>query len=365
MGKLTKTTHWKKIDCDLNVPIFERCKFALGLHGDRYIAVAGGFYSPMMYDVRSDTIQPLPDTRNEFNIVESCGVILKGTFYVVRKCWAQSMWCIDLSTKSRWYEVQLPVGTFEPRLIANENDLFLFGEKSNFLYNPLAREWSKLPTISQYLINNAEKFKWIQFQDIIKSTYAYSHALVGDNIYIIGGFQIRKNYDITLSSVEIFNTSSMQWSEAPPLPIPLEDAATAVVGKHIIVSGGKTINNVNTSIFIFNTETKIWSRSKCSLPSPRILHNCVTIGDQFFSVGGCDHQFRSNGKYFGMESIHLKHLIPDFNWDRMGYLILLRKLVSENRAEIGPRKNREQMIINSCFKRVDDDLFREVLSFLF
>jgi N-acetylneuraminic acid mutarotase len=156
-------------------------------------------------------------------------------------------------------ESYLAVAACEGKIFAfGGYDLFPNGTSINtgsaLMFDPTTARWiteSSMPTARSYMQANT----------------------VGDKIYLIGGWlkntgSIANNTGVTIisSANEAFDPRVNSWSELAPIPVPVMNYASAVIGDKIYIIGGDNPVATANSTQIFDTKTNIWAFGK-SLPN--------------------------------------------------------------------------------------------------
>lgn len=346
--------------------IFERIGFAIATYQGRYIVMAGGsnrsglVRSATMYNVNTRALIPLPDLPLGSDFQYCQGAILRNYFYVINNYDNRLIVRINLMNRLRWEPFTFDQQLFQCKFISDGNHLFAFSRAGASFYDPDSSRWSN--------IRNGE-IRRIRF----------ATAIVDDKIYFIGGFcaisremkdffgQSRHNYQhdpIGLKSeVKVFHIPSQTWSFAPPLPKVLQNAQATSIGRWIVVTGGEFSSNV----YIFDSCTQEWKQMLGGLFPWYENHGCVSIGSEIISIGG---QQCVSGTFCHSGSVRLKQLLP--NWDAVGDLILLDRLVATGRAHplitssYDAPKEQEKNIFHRLVTdpRLHPDVFRKVLGFL-
>ena len=338
---------------------FHRFNFAVSVHKQRHMFIAGGYgengirlRSSSTFDILTQTHLPLPDLPQEF--IEShtfCkGAIFSNHFYVVGNF--GSMIRLDRSTQCQWQPIlqnNVKLQSLEA-VISFSKYIFIFGDcgNNNTLYEPCLEKFTDLPKI-------------------IAPRRGAAYASVDDKIYVIGGFQW--NRLANTASVEVFNLSNMTWTLISPLPHPIRNAsATVIDNRWIIVIGGHSHEHKHSPFtYVFDTCTQKWTESRMILSAGRTLHECTTFnGCEVAMTGGLTGR---GINFCSFEIVHKKHIIP--NWEIIGIFILMRQLVNSDRASIKTSltgANAEVKIFHSIMRLLiaefNRDLFRFILSFL-
>jgi hypothetical protein len=108
-------------------------------------------------------------------------------------------------------------------------------------------------------------------------------ALVGDNTYVIGGFD--KSGGVT-DIVEVYNLKNNSWTKVAPIPQPLHHTFAASYNGKIYVVGGYTDSwTQSNKLFIYDPIQNKWQEGK-SMPSARGALNTNFINETLYAVGG-------------------------------------------------------------------------------
>ncbi|KAA9007705.1 hypothetical protein F4V43_04285 [Paenibacillus spiritus] len=121
-------------------------------------------------------------------------------------------------------------------------------QKTTYVYDPSSDLWSKK-------------------SDMPTARAAATAAVVGNKIYVIGGYYDNASgTPVRTPKVEVYSPDSDTWTTTTPMKAGRSWAASAVVGDNIYVVGGATDINVFVStVEAFNTTTGVWS-TKTNLP---------------------------------------------------------------------------------------------------
>lgn len=122
--------------------------------------------------------------------------------------------------------------------------------------------------------------------DIPEKTVAFFSAVVRDTFYMFGGVY----YDL---KDELFIKPSLDstWYVGDPLQIPRAYGATAVLGDQIFIIGGQTYGRTNVSttetIEIYHTRAREYSLG-VPMPTARMGMTAVTLDNEIYVIGGRD-----------------------------------------------------------------------------
>ena len=128
----------------------------------------------------------------------------------------------------------------------------------------------------------------------------------GGSLVVAGG---TRDDDIELSTVEVMDTESLQWSTASSLPCPLIEASATICGENLYVLGGFDLSGQSKAVFTCSLSAllqtsqpeSLGARLKKSLslaqqPSvwqkvadiPVYRATCTTLRGHILAVGGCN-----------------------------------------------------------------------------
>lgn len=344
--------------------ILKRSGFACGLYKERYIVIAGGqkdqklLRSAALFDIQAQTCISLP--RLPFDGVCKGDVVDK--YFYVMNVFGNQIYRINLSNRLEWEKVEQELKEIQnviEAIVSDGDHLFILTERKMFCYDRM----------TSMIIDTS-------IIPIFRT--AFSTAVVGNNIFVMGGFLNWQGISHTHTTVSVFNISTQIWSQAPPLPFALRySAARSVLNRWIIVTGGDTNSEDfrNTKICIYDTLRQTWTVNNISKTPSRLGHDCIAWGSQVVIIGGLDVDDDGfTHHFYPMESIHVKHLIRDFTWESIKGYVLLRELLNDRRAypiitnkkiknDINSKFD-EDKVIHRCITDVPLDVFRHVLTFL-
>ena len=107
---------------------------------------------------------------------------------------------------------------------------------------------------------------------------------IGNDIYVIGGFDKSGN---VLDTVEVYNINNDSWKTVSPLPQPLHHTAASSSNGKIYVIGGYTNNNwlPSAKLFIYSPNNDTWTEGP-PMPTARGALTAVFIDEILYAIGG-------------------------------------------------------------------------------
>ena len=131
--------------------------------------------------------------------------------------------------------------------------------KSVFAYNSTNNKWSELPQCPNFY---------------------FSLAVVNSLLTAIGG----KTFGGVTNS--LLSLTDNKWTKQfPPMPTKCYMTAAVCSGKSLVVAGGSTGHNNLSTVEVMDTETPQWSTAS-SLPHPLHQASLILCGDQVYMLGG-------------------------------------------------------------------------------
>lgn len=122
---------------------------------------------------------------------------------------------------------------------------------------------------------------------------ATEHVAVFHNgrVFVIGGRTFDAPGGGAISSVEIYDVVSDNWTAGSPLPEPRADFGAVILNDKIYVIGGiDDAGTVQNTVFIYDIATNAWS-SGSPMPQGRASYAAGVCGSQIFVIAGIDSGF--------------------------------------------------------------------------
>ena len=120
-------------------------------------------------------------------------------------------------------------------------------------------------------------------------------VLLGNQLYAMGGETAQGE---TVGTVDLYDLTINEWSQAADLPAPVANSAAAVLGERIFLAGGSTAiqsvqadagatSVVRDELWVFDAQAETWSAAGV-LPMPLAGANLVNLYGALYLVGGWD-----------------------------------------------------------------------------
>ena len=189
------------------------------------------------------------------------------------------------------------------------------GSRQVFAYNSDTEEWSALPECprtnftlavvndlitavggSNFFVSNTlfslvedgGRRNWMKhFPPMPTKRHSTAVVCSGKALIVAGG----EGYVFTLTTVELMDTDTLQWSTARSLPCPLSGASATICGDRVYLVGGQDGNGTSTHSILTSSLTallrsqtnSVW-HSIADLPVSQ--STCVTLNEWLLAVGG-------------------------------------------------------------------------------
>jgi hypothetical protein len=131
-------------------------------------------------------------------------------------------------------------------------------------------------TFSYDPINNI----WVQLADMPDVRQYHAAASYGGKLYVFGGAGPE-------NTCFEYDPSSGSWDIREPMPLPRYGLAAVTVGDRIFVIGGDNGMGVVGKVEEYIPLTNIWI-TRTEMPTPRSFLTCCVRGDTIYAIGGVD-----------------------------------------------------------------------------
>ncbi|XP_066476728.1 kelch-like protein 34 [Tiliqua scincoides] len=198
--------------------------------------------------------------------------------------------------------------------------------------------------------------KWIQAAGMLEKRRRFSCCILENTIFAIGG---QGENGLLHSSVEVYNISQDRWTKVQDLPCKMHGHAGTVCKNTIYISGGKYLDQSNTSkdLYSLNSREGQW-RKQAPMSIARFGHQMATIRESIFTFLGLYEPFSEIEKYDPDQNqwTRLKPLI----YDRFSYGLAV---VEETALLIGGKKWQDSQEIPTqdvVGYDIDNDCWEEI-----
>lgn len=268
---LTYAQAWKSLK---DVPVKLAFPVVLELDGNIHVIGGGGpngasqlHLRYLVKDDRWDTLAPVP-----YKAQQPGGAVVGGEIHYFGGGYPNSGTRLDdhyayhPPTNSWRKQADLPI----PRVI---HKTAVLDEKIYVM--------SGQPDKSRVDIFNKADSSWSSGGNLPDGNFWYSGIAVHQqSIYRFGG----GGSTSSAAEAHLFNSAS-EWTSLPSLLTRNHAPAAAVMGDSIYIIGGYADYRYTTQCLVFNTSTQIYGKGP-SLPEGRSYHSAVTVGKCIYSVGG-------------------------------------------------------------------------------
>ncbi|KAG8479226.1 hypothetical protein CXB51_029851 [Gossypium anomalum] len=152
--------------------------------------------------------------------------------------------------------------------------------------------WSILKTYGKAPVS-VLSLNYLSFSGFLVSRGGQSVTLVGSTLVIFGGQDAKRTL---LNDLHILDLETMTWDDFDAVgvpPSPRSDHAAAVhAERYLLIFGGGSHATCFNDLHVLDLQAMEWSRptQQGEIPSPRAGHAGVTVGENWFIVGGGDNK---------------------------------------------------------------------------
>jgi N-acetylneuraminic acid mutarotase len=148
----------------------------------------------------------------------------------------------------------------------------------------LTSSFPHLGTLQHVSSQQNESSPWTVGSPMPRLTTEVAAAVLGDTIYIIGGYDEEGE---GVGMVEVYNATTDSWVKGvAQLPIPLHHTSAASYQGKVYVAGGYTGDwTASDRLFIYDPSTNEWSQGN-PMPTPRGYPTANFINGSMYVIGG-------------------------------------------------------------------------------
>ena len=218
--------------------------------------------------------------------------VVDGSVAYFKQQWSKSVFGYN-STNNKWSELPKCPNSYASLAVVNSLLTAIGGKTSN-------------DEVTNSLLSLTDS-KWrIRFPPMPTKRWLTAAVCSGRSLVVAGGNGER---DKDLSTVEVMDTETLQWSTASSLPHPLYQASTTLCGDQVYMLGGfDQTNKQSKSVFTCSLAALLQSCQQQSLGArlrtlslasrPKVWHQladtpvtlstCASLQGRLLAVGGCD-----------------------------------------------------------------------------
>lgn len=115
----------------------------------------------------------------------------------------------------------------------------------------------------------------------------FGAAILGDDLYVIGGSSVRNNRYSWINTVDVFSLTEREWRDGIPMPKPLGTGVTTVDGPFLVAAGGYNGTASLDTVYAFDPRKNKWLFLP-PLSRPSSAHAPVFLGKYLFLFGSYD-----------------------------------------------------------------------------
>ncbi|QIW80909.1 DUF1668 domain-containing protein [Bacillus tequilensis] len=144
----------------------------------------------------------------------------------------------------------------------------------------------------------AEEKGWVSQADLPEPRSHAATAVVGNKIYVIGGFGQNR---VATNTTFVYDSQKNTWSKKADMPINLAGSAVAVIKDKIYVMGGNNTSSTQDSskLFIYDTTTDSWEEG-VDVPKKSFLGTAVAIDNTIYLM---TQQYTSVSRHFAYDTV--------------------------------------------------------------
>jgi len=135
--------------------------------------------------------------------------------------------------------------------------------------------------------------RWIKANPLPSWRYEFGGALLGEEIYVVGGLILPTVYTVT-RRVETYNVVTNSWRRTANLPVIIHHPGVTVADNRLYVIGGNGLRITPYSyVFQYNPSTNSWKRNS-DMPTPRGALGIAEMNGFIYVMGGGTNKIPRN-----------------------------------------------------------------------
>lgn len=178
---------------------------------------------------------------------------------------SKSLWRLNLKGKPQWKRIANGPSLQGLAMVAHDGKLYRLGGFTARNKQGEDQDLWSMPTAARF---DPATGKWSPLPDLPEPRSSFDAAVAGDEIYLIGGWQLRGDDDrIWHQTAHLLDLSQEKpaWKALPKPPFQRRALAVAAHDGKIYAIGGMTPKGPDTRVDVFDISTQSWSQGP-SLP---------------------------------------------------------------------------------------------------
>ncbi len=128
--------------------------------------------------------------------------------------------------------------------------------------------------------------QWSRAPNLPVALHDASLAVLGDNLWIVGGFAREGDQDVAQSATYFFRPAGAEWESGPSLQEARAGAGAATLGNFLVVLGGQTGDGtILSSVEVLANGGAAWKVTQ-PLSEPRAFASALAMNGRIYAVGG-------------------------------------------------------------------------------
>lgn len=182
-------------------------------------------------------------------------------------------------TENVWDTIgQLPVNATALEVNAINGVLYVLAQESSIVF-------AQQLTDSMYAFEPSTN-QWTELASMPVLRSSSTSQVVGDRIYIMGGFRREGEQAVEVDEVHIYDSVNDTWSEGAPMPGAVYGACSVVIDTDIYVISGNAGNQISNYIYVYDTQSGSWSEIEMPRELGRANGGCNELNGYIYLLGG-------------------------------------------------------------------------------
>lgn len=195
----------------------------------------------------------------------------------------KTLFALDLENPTEWKAVGEGIGLQGLAMVAHDGKLYRIG---GFNARNKDSEEQDLHSVTDFAEFDFNTNDWKMLTPMPTARSSFDAVVVGDTIYVIGGWEMKGEGKTTWSDSAIsidMSSEDPQWETLPTPPFQRRAISVGYQGNHLVVIGGmQKVGGPTTKVAMYDIESGNWSEGP-GLPGEQGMEG---FGSSCFNVGG-------------------------------------------------------------------------------